>query len=101
MTNYFFSFNNNDKLYKNIIYKESNRKRKYSQNKFFRIKYKNLGGSSESIDTNLLLPNDPAIEYKNSLYKVKEYISFLKNMLKKKIILLILYLENFLSFFLE
>ena len=71
-------------MYKNIIYKESNRKRKYSQNKFFRIKYKNLGGSSESIDTNLLLPNDPAIEYKNSRSKVKEYISLFKEHVEKE-----------------
>ncbi len=45
---------------------------------------KNLGGSFESIDTNLLLPNDPAIEYKNSRSKVKEYISLFKEHVEKE-----------------
>ena len=37
-----------------------------------------------SIDTNLLLPNDPAIEYKNSRSKVKEYISLFKEHVEKE-----------------
>ena len=44
---------------------------------------KNLGGSFESIDINLYLPNSPEIQYKNSRTKVKEYIFIFKEHISK------------------
>ena len=86
MTNYFlFHLITLTKCIKTLFIKNQIEKDNIHRISFSELNInKNLGVSFESINTNLLLPNDPTIEYKNSRSKVKEYISLFKELSEKE-----------------